>query len=807
MKNSWHYISAAFKTIKKHWAYSLLNILGLSIGISLTIIVLLFIKFESNYDTQFYKSNQIYRLASRGLLGSNLINEASTPMPLLPLSLSFDEVESGTRFIPGSNKLISNDSLKFNESLFFFGDSSFFSVFNLTVLSGSLTHFKEPFKVVLTPKTAQRYFGDVPPVGLSLDREGISYEVIAVCSPMPAASHFRFDFMASLSTIDALIADNSEKLASWNNSWLTFNCYTYVRLKDEVDVFALEDSLNHEKNKLILPQIMDALPESRDIGTEVSFRFFFQGIESIHLYSDLDHELEDVSKPIYINIFIFIALFILLVTCVNFINITTAKYTRRFKEVSVKKILGAGRRHLIFQFMTEAIVIAAISAFLGFVLVELILPGFNQLFQIDLQISQIRGFQDILIVVLLVFVVGVISGAYPARYFSVIPVNQIFKGEYRMNRGAIIVRGVIVTSQVLVMLFLGLITASMWWQTSFLNKTDLGFEKENILVLERGHAVGPSWKSFKEDVRQLKGVENVSASMSLPGDQYYYTSFVVGGSGLEDVILLPTNYVDCDYFETMGLRLKKGRFLSCDSGDSLGMVVNISAIKELGLKKPLGARMEVMSSSPDYTWEVTLSGVVADFHFETLNDPIKPLGIMLMGYKSHFSYILIRMTDPKDAATLKEITAIWEKYSDNQPLESFLLSDRIRSLYEEDVRMLKIVGIFTLFSFFMSVLGFISLASFITEYKRKGIAVMQMLGASKQLVFRGVIIPFLGYVIAGVLLAMPLASLAIRAWLHSFAYGEYAPWWMYLLITIVVVAIALFAVLYQFYRTVSRSHN
>ncbi|TAJ12169.1 ABC transporter permease [Marinilabiliaceae bacterium JC017] len=801
----YHYIKVALRSIYKHKRYALLNIIGLSVGVTLSVVVLLFVKFELNYDTWFSNSEDIYRVTSKGKIGINQINGASTPLPLLQVMEAIPAVEKGTKIIPGSNKLVSYEQKKFNEDGFFFGDSSFFNVFDLNFISGNPSEaLNGPGKVVLTVGTAKRYFGYQNPIGKIINREGIELEVTGVCEPMPDASHFHFDFMGSLSTIDVIFKRDTALLNDWKENWLALNCYTYVRLLPGAVPFDIEKSINQEKEKYLLPQINEILKEEDFLNQEILLDFFLQPLQDIHLYSDLDHELEPTSKPIYISIFIFVAGFILLLTCVNSVNLTTARSNRRFKEVAVRKILGAERRYLIIQFFVEAFVISLLAMFIGLVLVELLLPVFNQLFQIKLQVSQIKDIEDIGYVLVLTFLVSIFSGSYPAFFFSGLKPGQIFKGNFRMSRSGLVVRGLILTSQVMVMLFLLIVAAGMLWQVRYIQKADVGFDKEHLLVLERGYAVGKNLDAFKGELNDIEGVENVAVSMSLPGDEYYQVSFRYrGGESDRKVFLLPVNYVDGDYFETLGLKLKKGKFLSGNCKDSLGIVLNVQALEELGIKKPLGERLEIIGMKASDGWEVSLSGVVDDFHFESFNVPIKPLVIMLLGKKTHFNYILVRYAPQVNDGLSGEIERVWDKYSNGEPLESFELKDRISSLYEEEFRVLKIISVFAVLSIFLTFLGVISLVAFITEYNGRQYSIKKIIGAAKQDIMMDVLRVFGGYLILGILLAIPLSYLALQGWLSSFAYYKDLPVWGIGVLAILVGGVSFVAVLVQSYRAVS----
>ncbi len=805
--NLFYYIKTAVKTLLKNKAYSLINILGLSFGLSLTIIILLFVKYELNYDSQFPQSENLYRLTSKGKIGTEKINDAITPLPLINVVNNLPETKSASRFIPGINKLIKYKSLVFNEDRFFFGDSSFFDVFNLKIIRGSLKSFDEPKTVIITDETAKKYFNESNPIGKTINRGGVDYKIIAVCLKMPPAAHFHFDFMASMSTIDLLYKNDSKDIDEWKNNWLSLDCYTYVKVKNGTDISLFEEALNKKKEQYISEQLSKTDGKKLLTEDQVNFRISLQPIRTIHLHSNLAFELEPVSNPIHILLYIAIAIFILLITSINFINITTAQPTKRLKEAAIRETYGARRYHIIIQIITEAFIISATATLLGLVLAELIIPMFNNLFGLSLHISQIQGMQDIGIVLLITFIVGIISGAYPAKFFSKIEVKNIFRNRYVIKKSTLTIRGFIVIGHIFVVLFLSLLTAGIWWQTNFLENTDLGFNKKNLLILERGYAVKQGFEEFKKELKMIKGVRNVSSAMFLPGDEYYKMAFTYKGTQQNNKLSIPINHVDCDYLETMELKLKRGTFLNCQFKDSMGIILNSSAIKSLNIKKPLEEHFEITKGATANSWKINILGVVGDYHYEPLTKKLQPLGMMLLCNQSYFKYIIIKLEDKNDTETINKIQSLWHKHTNNEPMDSFFLEDRLTGLYKQEIRMLKAISIFTLFSYFISVLGFLSLASFIIEYKNKRISYLKTIGIPDIYILRDILGSFSKHVITGISLSIPLALLAVKIWLQNYTYSDTIPLWLYILISVIVIVIGTLSIVLQYYKIVIRKRN
>ncbi len=797
-----HHIKVALRNIKKQGIYSLLNVTGLSIGVTLSLLVLLLVKQELNYDTTFSNSSSIYRYTTKGILSANLINNATSPMPLGEFVKDFKEVNSVVRFIPGANNVVAYDDIKFNEDKFRFVDPNFFEIFDLEMVSGeSDSALLEANTLVLSESTANKYFGNADPMGKKLVRSNIEYTITGVCKDMPSATHFKFSFLASIATIDKILLQKGDStyVKNWKTDWLYLNCYTYVKLNPKVNPKIFEQVVNEDKNRLLLPQIEKTLNSEMSVDS-VNLDFFLQPIEDIHLHSQLSGELEVNSKSIYINLFVFIAIFILLTTCVNFINLTTAKARRRFKEVGLRQMIGASRRNLAFQFLTEAVVYSFGATFFGLVLLELLLPFFNFFFDLQLEFSLITGWIDFFWILLLVLSVGIIAGGFPAFFFAGLKPKQILQGEYKMKDTGLVVRGILVCSQVAVSVFLLIVVSGMWWQIQFIGNHDPGFNSDNIMVIERGSAVSKNFDSFKAELLRHEGIESVSACSSLPGDDYFQGTFKLKNGSNEKVMVLPLINVDEDYFTMLDLTLKTGRFLSHQAGDSLGVILNTRAIEEFKIKKPLGQKIEVFGSKD---WALNISGVVKDFHYEPYNTKIKPLALILLSGKMRFEYVLVKLNPDYNIETINAINDSWSNHTESSPFVWEMLDKRIEKLYDEDIRIAKIISVFAILALFMTIMGIIALAAFLIEYKSRNIGIIKILGASRQTIILQVFSDFSIYIIVGVILAMIPSYIVLTAWIENYAYSSFINIMLFPLAALIVAGLAFASVFYQTYRMAS----
>ncbi|WP_289054754.1 ABC transporter permease [Carboxylicivirga marina] len=793
-----HHIKVAIRSIRKQGIYALLNVLGLSVGLVLGLFVILLVRHELSYDSSFSDNERIYRIATKGVLGNNNINSATTPLPLAEVLLNMEEVEEVVRFIPGANNVVKYKELRYNEDGFLFGDSSFFSLFDVNMLEGKSSYdLRESRNVVITQTIAKKYFGEEHPIGKNIEREGLIYNVVGVCENLPAASHFDFGFVASLSTVDEILLQKNDSayVEEWKSDWLSLKCYTYLKLEKNKDVSSFISEMNDQKDKLLRPEIAKVM-EFEQSTDKFELSFIEQPLREIHFSSHLGEELSSNSNPIYIKLFVFVAIFVLLTTCVNFMNLTTAKLRVKYKEVGYRQLVGASRSQLIMQFLVEALVYALGATFIGMVLLEILLPFFNGFFELNLEFNFFRGWIDFFGILLVLLTVGLLAGSFPAFFFSGRKPEKLISGDYKIGKPGFLIRGILVTSQFAVAMFLVVVATAMWWQISFVKESDPGFDSNNVIVVERGHAVRNDLSAFKEETKKIAGIKYVSACNSLPGDDYFQGTFRIIEGVENQVMMLPINYVDEDYFKVMGITLKAGRFLSNELGDSLGINLNVAAVKELKLSKPLDKKIEVFGNND---WALNTVGVIKDFHYESYFTEIKPLALILLPEKKRFEYVLIKHEEGVKV-DLEEVKVLWDKYSDGAPFVYTSLDQRIDKLYEEDVRIAKIMSVFAMLSLFIALLGVVALVAFIIEYKSGTFAVKNIIGAPRQSIIRQVFSMYSIYVIAGVILASVPAYWAIQAWGNSYAYFEFVGMSAFFLWALTLVALSFVATFIQTFR-------
>jgi len=794
-----HYIKTAARSLMRNKLYSAMNIAGLALGLGLTIIILLIIKYELNYETRIRDSKNIYRLTTRGQSTGRTVavNDAMTPLILSKVLENYQEVTATTRLIPGADKLIKYKNESLDQTKFFFSDTSFFNVFGLNIIRGSIDKLKDPFNVVITSSVAEKHFRDTNPVGKSINRGDIKYYIIAVCEDMPDASHLHFDFIGSLASIKKMPGMNEKMIKKWENNWKLLVCYTYAKLRPETDVRLLEEHLNKTSTHIRGNKVSANKNDDKN-----PFLFHFQPIRSIHLNSKLNSEPEPTSNPFRLIVFIAIVIFILIITSINFINITTANPSKRLSDAVIRKTLGAHRYHIALLTFTEAFMISGIATVLGMVLAELMIPSFNKIFNLKLDLHQIQGLSDIGWVILITFVIGIISGGYPAKLFSRIDPVFIFTDRYKISKTSFVIRGMIIAGNVFVVLFLSVLTAGIWHQINYISNADLGFNKDNLLIIQRAQTIREHYPEFKENTKNLKGVIDITAATSIPGKEYIKNMYT--HKGIDKTIKLPIalNYVDCDYLQTLQLTLGKGSFLNCRTKDSLGIVLNSAAINQFGIKKPLEDHLETEIFNHK-KWNLNIIGVVDNYNYEPLNNKIKPMGLILLCRHNYFRYIIIRLDDRNNKHAINEIKTLWNKYSNNEPFDSFFLKDELNSNYSDDMRMLTALIIFTIFSFFISTLGFLSFASFLIEYKGEKISLLRTTGIPDIYILKDMIGSFGKYILIGTTLAVFPAILTIKIWLKNFEFIHTISFVTIIMLIILVSATGIISISLQYYILVS----
>jgi len=760
-----NYITVAYRNILKNKVYSILNITGLAIGIMAFVMIMLYVQYETSFDKQFPNSERIYRVYTRGSLNGDF-EMVATPAPI---GAAFKEeipgVENFTRVRQIGFPVLRYEDKVFSEEKWFLADSSYFDVFGLKLLQGDeKTALVKPNTMVITESTAKRYFGDDDPIGkvINSDRRR-DYVVTGVISDPPPNTHFHYDFLVSLMSYPAMAN---------NDIWVSNNFYTYLLLDENTLPEDVSSKIPDMVLKYAGPQIEQFLgvPWSKLVEQGSAYGFYLQPVTDIHLHSHFDYEVEQNGNILYIRIFSIVAIFILIIACINFMNLATARSTKRAREVGVRKTLGSVRSQLIQQFLTESILLSLISTVFALLLVKLLLPAYNTLggFQLELNL-----FSDPIIIpsiILLILIIGIISGSYPAFYLAsfnpvkVLKGSSVTKGHKSWLRSGLVIFQFTIT----IMLFAG--TIVIYNQLNYIQNKDLGYEKENVIIVEKTDDIGRSINAFKSDLMLDPNILSVSNSTALMGHNFNGNVRQIQGEPAENSLIYQEFLADPYYAETYGLEMAQGRFMDPTRiVDSTAAIINETAAKALGFDDPIGKAI-VDDFGGEQPILYTIVGVVKDFHIKSLHSPMEPMLLRSFrpGQFGRFTAVKINPTDIQ--GTLDYIETIWTKYAIDQPFEYTFLDDDFDQLYDEERRTSKIVTIFSLLALLIASLGLFGLSSYITEQRIKEIGIRKVLGASVSNIYILLSKSILALVVVATIIAWPITYITMNNWLENFAY-------------------------------------
>ena len=791
-----NYLRVALRNMRNYKAFSLINIVGLAVGIACCIAILLYVRDELSYDRFNAHADRIYRIHYRAFFNNKDIDLALSCDPLAPtLKHDFPEVEAITRVRNFGFPVLRYRDKVFSEERFYSADSTFFSVFTVQFREGSpITALTQPNTVVITEAMAKKYFGNEDPMGKVLNADLTrDYIVTGVVDGFPHNSHFQFDFLGSMVTYRTMN----------NPVWLSNNCYTYALLRNGTDTEAFEKKMNQDLRKYIGAQLKTITGSTYEqleaAGDRVGFSL--QHLTSIHLHSHLDYEIQPNSDIAYVWVFSAIALAILLIACTNFMNLATARSERRSKEVGIRKTLGSSRGKLMVQFLSESTLMSVIAVFLAAVLVEVLLPLFNDISGKQLSLGVFDNLYFIPLLILLALVVGILAGSYPALYLSSFMPSHVLKSQGRKKSRTSLLRSTLVISQFVVSIVLIVSTFVIHNQLRFIQDKDLGFNKEEVVIINRTDDIGAQLGSFKQELLGNPAVVSVSNSNGIPGDQKGDNVFFPAGRISQDARDLRTLWCDFDFAKTYQIQMAAGRFLSADhSSDSMACVLNEAAVDAFKLKGPVGKYLTEPPIGTQAPPKYEIVGVMRDFNYESLHQEVRPLVVCLFPAGGFGEFVSVRIAPGNYQNTLAFLGNTWKKYAGNEAFEANFLDKNLERQYRADTTTSKIATIFSVLAIFIACLGLIGLSAFITEQRTKEIGIRKVLGATVPEVIALLSVEFAKWVLIANVIAWPLAYFITNRWLQDFAYKINLSVWVFLASGLVALAIALVTVSSQAIR-------
>ncbi len=789
-----NHLKVAFRKLWRNKAFSAINIIGLSVGIATCLLITMYIIHELSYDRYHEKADRMVSVFFRGNVQGQRMNEGSVMAPVArQLKADFPEVEEAVRIRAyGQPKLVVEGRL-FQSDPFAFVDANFFQVFTLPLISGNATTaLQEPNSVVITRELAYKFFGSADPVGRVIqfkDDAARSFRVTGIMENIPAESNFHFNLFASM----ASLPEASE------NSWMTSNFNTFLVLRKGYDYKKLEAKLPLVIQKYLGPQMQKAmgisLQDFRKKGNDLSFHL--KPVTQIHLDPDYPNNLGVAGTIQNIYLFGAIAVFMLLIACINFINLSTAGASQRALEVSIRKVMGSGRKELVTQFLVESVIISCIALAIGLLLMNVGLPVFNALAGQQLQFS--FSFKWATLLLLCVLLTGLLAGSYPAFYLSSFKPVAILKNNFISHSKGLGLRRGLVVFQFFVSIVLIIGTMVVFKQLSFMSNKDLGYNKERVLIISNTENLGHNQEVFRQLLLKHPQISSVTSSGYLPAGPSNNNNFFVSPDNRPTDMVKTLRYdVDENYINTLGIRLKKGRNFSADmTTDSSAVILNEMAANAFGWGDEVIGRTLTHADNQGITTTYKVIGVVKDFNFRSLHESISPL---VMTLAPNHSVLIAKLNTGNPAKLLASLSAQWASLGATDAFSYSFLDDRLARTYRSETKTGQVLGIFTCLTILVACMGLLGLAMFTAQQRKKEIGIRKVLGATVAQVTAMLSKEFVRLVMVACLLAFPIAYAIMHQWLQAFAYRTVISWWVFAFSGAVALLIALLTISFQAIR-------
>jgi putative ABC transport system permease protein len=784
-----NYIKVAFRSLNKNRTYAIINILGLALGLAVTILVFMFVKDETSYEKHWNGYERIYRAGIKANLMGQKMDAPVSPSPMAnALRTEFTDVEDATRFDTVKQEImVRNQETRVYLSNTVYADSSFFKIFNYEFIYGDFkTALNGETSVVLTEESAKKLFGDADPMGKVVrydDRR--DYIVSGVVKQPKGHSHFEFNMFLSRNTI--------------RNVWMSNGRYTYVKLKEGANFEAFKTEMRRNFMKKIAPDVerfMQTTVEEMLKGDNM-FEYQLMPLKDIHLHSNKEWEIRQNGNVLYIYVFIGIALLVIIIAGINFMNLSTARSGKRAKEVGVRKVSGASKKMLITQFLIESVIQSFIALFIAFILVELFLPGFNKILETELFLFNDYLGETILFSLMVTLFYGLFAGSYPAFFLSSFLPIAVLKGDFTKTKGGALLRKILVITQFTAstILIIGMII--IFKQISFMHNKDIGFEGDQVIVVPiQTDKMANNFRSYKNIFTKNSNVLSVTRASYYPGDTPNQNMYMLEGS--KEQLPLWNMEVDYDFFKTLDVKMLDGRKFDREKeSDSIPyFIINETAVKNLNITNPIGRRMAVNQGSNANTVYGNIIGVVKDFHIEGFNSEIRP---MVLSVTNNVWFASFKLANEDMNSTIDYIEKEWNKLEPTHPFRYTFLDQKFGKLLRQQENFGTMFLFLTILAIIISAMGLFGLASYTAEQRTKEIGVRKVLGASVPTIMKMLTTDFMKLVLISNLFAWPITYIIAKDWLSNFSYQIDMPILPYIFATILALFIALITVSTQAY--------
>lgn len=772
-------LKTALRHIFKHPGYSLLNILGLTLGIASAIFLIIYVSDEVSYDRYHEKADRIYRVSSIITETDDQFQWNVAQIPFGPqVAADYPEIQASVRFINMPRALYRYEDKEYNEEDFYYADSTLFDIFTYKVLKGEVkSALTDPNKIILTEKIATKYFGDVDPIGKTLTAGTSTYEVTGVIRDVPFNSHFRFDAIASRNNLP-------KQIGSWGN----FGVFTYLLFPEDFDVEAFRTKINKEMFDSYMKPIFAAL--------NIKIEYVLEPITKIHLYSKNAGEPEPTGSIQYVYIFAIVAMFLVLIAAMNYMNLATARSTRRAREVGLRKVVGSRRGPLVLQFLSESVVFTLISLLISLILLVVLLPKFNLLagksFNIDVIYSPVVIFSLLAIII----IVGIFGGSYPAFFLSRFSPVTVLKGEITQGSAGSLFRKFLVVIQFTVSVIMIICTLVVFRQLNYLKTMDQGFDQKNIISLQLNQTMVRKYPVLKQQLLENPEIKYVTATNTAIGEGSAKIIFNVETD--QGMAQRGINFavVDHDFIDALGIKIESGREFQEDMpSDTLkGVVVNETFVKRMAWSDPIGKKVELSNAN---LLQARVIGVMKDYHQTGMYNEIESL---LLAYRPTGNIIYVKIDDKNTQATLGFIESQWKEIFPDQPFNYTYLSERFNRQFEADEKRGFIFTLFTILAILIACLGLFGLASYMVEQRTKEIGIRKVFGAAEGTILSLISKDFLILVSIGIIIAIPAAYYFMSDWLTNYVYKTNISLLLILLAAVLTIIITFLTISYKAYQ-------
>ncbi len=789
-----NYFKVAIRNLWKNKGFSTLNIVGLATGLAVCLLIVLYVVDELSYDKYNVNANRVYRLQADIYFNNTQANFAVAPDPLAPaLVKDYPQIQQMVRLNYQGDILVKKNNQNVQDHHAVFADSTFFKMFTIPMINGNpATALNDPIAIVIDETTAKKYFNSTDVIGKTLIVDNnVNCKITGVIKDIPRQSHFHFHFI------------RPKTKDQTNDSWLSNNTYNYVLVRPGVSKEQLQKYVNATIDNYLAKDLEQQLHSSlKDLETKGNhFIYHAMPLTDIHLHSNESYEMEANGDASYVYIFSVIAVFILLIACVNFMNLSTARSANRAKEVGIRKVAGSLRLQLITQFLTESVLISFFSLLLAVSIAALLLPLFNQLSGKEMHVSTLFSTWLLPVMIVLVFVVGCVAGSYPAFYLSSFQPVQVLKGKVAKGFKSSWLRSGLVVFQFTISIMLIIGTIVIYNQLDYIRSKKIGYNRDQVLVLHNTYYLDKQIKTFRNELLNIPGVTNASISGDLPTSPNFDNEGWFRDATLDanKAVVLTNFFVDENYIPTLGMEMKQGRNFSKDfPSDSTGIILNESAVKVLGFKDPLKETLYRPSFNNNGSIGRTVGfhvvGVVKDFNFSSLHQNVGPLIIQL---GENWGSISLRINITNTSSIINIAQTKWNSMVPGQPFSYTFMDADFNNIYTAEQQTGKLFITFAVFAIFIGCLGLFGLVTYAAEQRTKEIGVRKVLGASASGIVAMLSKDFAKLVLIASFIAFPVAWWAMNKWLQSFAYRISISWWVFVVAGIAAIVIALITVSFQ----------